>query len=90
MRITFCGAAGKVTGSCHLVEAGGLRVLLDCGYFQGGQEREDLNEAEFPFDPAGIDVVLLSHAHLDHAGRLPLLVRRGFSGDIQCTRPTAD
>lgn len=90
MRITFCGAAGMVTGSCHLVETGGLRILLDCGYFQGGRERENLNEDAFPFDPASIDVVLLSHAHLDHAGRLPLLVRRGFSGDIRCTRPTAE
>ncbi len=90
MKITFCGAAGTVTGSCHLVEVGGLRLLLDCGLFQGGHEREDLNRTPFPFDPKGIDAVLLSHAHLDHAGRLPLLVREGFSGKILCTAPTAE
>lgn len=90
MKITFCGAAETVTGSCHLVEVEGLRLLLDCGLFQGGREREDLNRDPFPFDPEEIDAVLLSHAHLDHAGRLPLLVRRGFSGKILCTAPTAE
>ncbi len=90
MKITFCGAAETVTGSCHLVEVDGLRLLLDCGLFQGGRQREDLNREPFPFDPKEIDVVLLSHAHLDHAGRLPLLVRRGFSGRIVCTAPTAE
>jgi len=90
MKITFCGAAETVTGSCHLVEVGGLRLLLDCGLFQGGRKREDLNRAPFPFDPREIDVVLLSHAHLDHAGRLPLLVQRGFTGRILCTAPTAE
>jgi metallo-beta-lactamase family protein len=90
MKITFCGAAETVTGSCHLVEVDGLRLLLDCGLFQGGRQREDLNREPFPFDPKGIDVVLLSHAHLDHAGRLPLLVERGFSGKIHCTAPTAE
>jgi len=90
MKITFCGAAETVTGSCHLVEVDGLRLLLDCGLFQGGRQREDLNRQSFPFDPRGIDAVLLSHAHLDHCGRLPLLVERGFSGRILCTPPTAD
>ena len=90
MRITFCGAAGTVTGSCHLVEVEGLRLLLDCGLFQGGRQREDLNRQPFPFDPKEIDAVLLSHAHLDHAGRLPLLVGRGFAGKILCTEPTAE
>lgn len=90
MKITFCGAAGMVTGSCHRVEVDGLRLLLDCGLFQGGRQREDLNREPFPFDPKEIDVVLLSHAHLDHAGRLPLLVRRGFSGRILSTEPTAE
>jgi len=90
VKLTFCGAARTVTGSCHLVEAGGLRILLDCGLFQGGRELSDLNRDPFPFDPREIDVVLLSHAHLDHAGRLPLLVRRGFSGFIRCTLPTAE
>jgi metallo-beta-lactamase family protein len=90
MKITFCGGAGTVTGSCHLIEVDGLRVLLDCGYFQGGREREDRNREPFPFDPKSLDAVLLSHAHLDHAGRLPLLVQKGFSGTIYCTAPTAD
>ncbi len=90
MKITFCGAAEMVTGSCHRVEVDGLRILLDCGLFQGGRQREDLNRKPFPFDPGEIDVVLLSHAHLDHTGRLPLLVRRGFSGKILCTVPTAE
>jgi len=90
MKITFCGAAETVTGSCHLVHVGGLRILLDCGLFQGGRERSDLNREPFPFDPREIDLVLLSHAHLDHAGRLPLLVQRGFSGHIHCTQPTAE
>jgi len=90
MRITFCGAAETVTGSCHLVEVDGLRLLLDCGLFQGGHQREDLNREPFSFDPKAIDIVLLSHAHLDHAGRLPLLVQRGFSGKILCTAPTAE
>jgi len=90
MRITFCGAAKTVTGSCHLIETDGLRVLLDCGLFQGARDREEFNRDPFPFDPKSIDAVLLSHAHLDHAGRLPLLVRRGFSGKIHCTPPTAE
>ncbi|TFH08467.1 MAG: MBL fold metallo-hydrolase, partial [Candidatus Atribacteria bacterium] len=90
MNITFCGAAETVTGSCHLVEVDGLRIILDCGFFQGGRQREDLNREPFPFDPKSIDLVLLSHAHLDHCGRLPLLVQRGFSGKILCTPPTAE
>jgi len=90
MKITFCGAAETVTGSCHLVEVDGLRLLLDCGFFQGGRQREDLNRQPFPFDPKSIDAVLLSHAHLDHSGRLPLLVRQGFSGKILCTTPTGE
>lgn len=90
MKITFCGAAGTVTGSCHLVEANGRRVLLDCGLFQGAREIESRNRAPFAFDAAALDAVLLSHAHLDHAGLLPRLVRDGFRGRILCTAPTAD
>lgn len=90
MKITFCGAAETVTGSCHLVEVDGLRLVLDCGFFQGGRQRGDLNREPFPFDAKSIDFVLLSHAHLDHCGRLPLLVQRGFSGKIFCTPPTAE
>jgi len=90
MKITFCGAAETVTGSCHLIEVDGLRILLDCGFFQGGRERRDMNRDPFPFDPKSIDYVLLSHAHLDHCGRLPLLLQQGFKGRILCTAPTAD
>jgi len=90
MHITFCGAAKTVTGSCHLIETAGLRILLDCGLFQGGRELAERNRSGFPFDPRQIDYVLLSHAHLDHAGMLPKLVRDGFSGKIVCTPPTAD
>jgi len=82
IRTHFLGAAGEVTGSCHLLQAGPYRVLLDCGLFQGSAETEARNSQPFLFDPAGIDAVILSHAHLDHAGRLPLLVKQGFRGPI--------
>lgn len=88
MRLTFHGAAREVTGSCHLLEVNGSRVLLDCGMIQGGKERHERNRANFPFDPRSIDCVVLSHAHIDHSGRLPLLVKRGFSGPIYATEPT--
>ncbi|HEX7035703.1 MAG TPA: MBL fold metallo-hydrolase [Pseudomonadales bacterium] len=80
--LEFYGAAGRVTGSCHILRFGKRTVLLDCGLIQGGREDESANADEFPFDPAAIDAVVLSHAHLDHSGRLPLLVRRGFRGRI--------
>jgi metallo-beta-lactamase family protein len=84
------GAAGTVTGSKHLVTADGGRVLLDCGLFQGLKALRERNWQPFPFDPATIDAVVLSHAHIDHSGALPLLVRRGFRGPIHCTPATAD
>ncbi|RLE32369.1 MBL fold metallo-hydrolase, partial [Candidatus Acetothermia bacterium] len=90
MKITFCGAAGTVTGSCHLVETNGLRILLDCGLFQGEKEVEVHNRDPFPFDPKEIDYLLLAHAHLDHSGLIPRLVRDGFAGEIVCTPPTAE
>lgn len=90
MRVTFCGAAGEVTGSCHLVESGRFRILLDCGMFQGGREEFRRNAAEFDFDPRRIDAVVLSHAHIDHCGRLPLLVRRGFDGPIHAHPATCE
>src|SRR5690606_37742065 len=80
--LEFYGAAGRVTGSCHILRFGERTVLLDCGLIQGGREDEAANADEFPFDPTAIDAVVLSHAHLDHSGRLPLLVRRGFRGRI--------
>ena len=90
MHIEFHGAAGGVTGSCHLVEAGGRRILVDCGMFQGGRELHEENAADFGFDPGQIDVLLLTHAHLDHCGRIPLLVNRGFQGEIIATAATRD
>ena len=82
MQLTCYGAAGEVTGSCHHLRCGDHQVLLDCGLFQGTREDESRNARALPFDPAGIDAVILSHAHLDHCGRLPLLVRGGFRGPI--------
>ena len=90
MKIQFCGASDGVTGSCHLIETDNHKILLDCGQFQGGKAQELLNAEAFPFDPAEIECVILSHAHIDHCGRIPLLVKRGFKGSIYCTDATAD
>jgi metallo-beta-lactamase family protein len=90
MRVIFHGAAGEVTGSCHEVHAAGLRLLLDCGLIQGSRADEARNRDDFGFDAAAIDAVVLSHAHIDHCGRLPLLVKRGFRGPIWTQRATAD
>lgn len=90
MKIQFCGASSGVTGSCHLITTENHKVLLDCGQFQGGKAMEAMNHEPFPFDPSEIDYVVLSHAHIDHCGRIPLLVKRGFRGDIYCTDATAD
>lgn len=86
--LEFYGAAGRVTGSCHILHLNGRTVLLDCGFIQGSETDEAGNAGAFPFDPAAIDAVVLSHAHLDHAGRLPLLVKRGFNGTIHAHRAT--
>ncbi|NDY41514.1 MBL fold metallo-hydrolase [Dissulfurirhabdus thermomarina] len=88
--LTFHGAAGTVTGSCHLFEAGGAAYLLDCGQFQGGPDLEQRNFAPFGFDPREVRGVLLSHGHFDHCGRIPLLVKQGFQGHVICTPPTRD
>ncbi len=88
MKLSFHGADQQVTGSCHLLEAGGMRILVDCGMFQGGRELDEDNAADFGFDPASIDLLLLTHAHLDHCGRIPLLVKRGFRGEIIATAAT--
>lgn len=90
MKIQFCGAASGVTGSCHLITTERHKILLDCGQFQGGKAQEAMNAEPFPFNPAEIDYVILSHAHIDHCGRIPLLVKRGFKGEIICTDATAD
>ena len=90
MKVKFCGASIGVTGSCHLISTENHKVLLDCGQFQGGKEMDKMNEEEFPFHPSEIECVILSHAHIDHCGRIPLLVKRGFKGPIYCTDATAD
>ncbi|MEE1169114.1 MAG: MBL fold metallo-hydrolase [Anaerovoracaceae bacterium] len=90
MKIKFCGAATSVTGSCHLLTSGDHQILLDCGQFQGNKVQEQMNHEEFPFDPAQIECVVLSHAHIDHCGRIPLLIKRGFKGTIYCSSATAD
>lgn len=90
MKLAFHGADRGVTGSCHLVECGGKRVLVDCGLYQGGREIEEENALPFGFEPSEIDALLLTHAHLDHCGRIPLLWRRGFRGEILATAATRD
>lgn len=88
--VTFYGAAGEVTGSCHLLEVGDVRILLDCGLIQGAARDEARNREPFPFDPQSIDAVILSHAHIDHSGRIPLLVKRGFKGVIYAQQASCD
>ncbi|MBR3146575.1 MAG: MBL fold metallo-hydrolase [Eubacterium sp.] len=90
MKIQFCGATTGVTGSCHLIKTDSHNVLLDCGQFQGGKAQEAMNRDEFPFDPKEVECMILSHAHIDHCGRIPLLVKRGYEGPIYCTSATAD
>ena len=85
MRLSFHGADRGVTGSCHLVECAGRRVLIDCGLYQGDRELDEENLEPFGFEPSEIDFLLLTHAHLDHCGRIPLLVSRGFRGEIVTT-----
>src|SRR6186713_3271745 len=88
MKLTFLGAAGEVTGSCYLVETGGIRFLIDCGMFQGRDAGR--RNAQFHFDPRAIAFVLLTHAHIDHSGLVPRLVARGFKGPVYATRATCD
>jgi metallo-beta-lactamase family protein len=90
MKITFHGAAGEVTGSQHLIEVDGRRILLDCGLNQGKRSEAYDRNHKLPFDPSKIDVMVLSHAHTDHAGNIPSLVKHGFRGDIYCTFATRD
>jgi metallo-beta-lactamase family protein len=90
MKLTFWGAAGTVTGSMHLVESGGKRFLLDCGLYQGRRKDADAKNRNLPFPGDSIDAVVLSHAHIDHSGNLPTLVRNGFSGPIYTTPATLD
>jgi metallo-beta-lactamase family protein len=90
MIIEFQGAARTVTGSMHLLHINGKRVVLDCGLFQGKREESERRNRTFPFDPASIDALILSHAHIDHSGNLPNLVKQGYSGPIYCTSATYD
>ena len=90
MKITFFGAAQNVTGSKHLIETLGYNILLDCGSYQGKRSDSDKMNRRLPFPADKIDAVILSHAHLDHCGTLPVLVRDGFSGKIYCTDATAE
>ncbi len=88
MDLTFLGAAKEVTGSSFLLEGKLLKILIDCGLFQGGKEADVKNKAEFPYDPAQIDFLLLTHAHIDHSGMIPKLVKEGFQGRIIATKAT--
>lgn len=90
MKLSFLGGAEMVTGSCHLLETKEHKILIDCGMFQGDSDSGDLNRNQFGFDPAEIDFLLLTHAHIDHSGRIPLLVKRGFKGKIITTKATSE
>src|SRR5574344_1571665 len=90
MKITFYGAAQTTTGSMHLVEANGKRILLDCGLFQGHRKEAFERNRHLPVDPKTIDYVILSHAHIDHSGNIPQLARNGFHGKVICRPATKD
>lgn len=90
MKLQFCGATETVTGSCYYLDHEHVKFLVDCGAYQGSNEMEEMNRDPFPFDPSKLDYVFLTHAHFDHCGRLPILIKQGFSGRIICTQPTRD
>jgi len=90
MRIHFYGAAKEVTGTCYLLETGSHKVLIDCGIFQGGEGDSKRNHLPFPFKPQEIDAVFVTHPHMDHVGRVPQLVKRGYRGPIFATPPTVE
>ena len=88
VRITFCGGAGSVTGSNFLLEADGKKILVDCGLTQGIKLADDINWEPFPYQASEIDILFVSHAHIDHLGRIPKLLSEGFRGKIYSTLPT--
>src|SRR5262249_17322250 len=88
--LSFWGAAGTVTGSKYLIETEQTRVLIDCGFFQGGHDLRDRNWEAPPFNAASVDAVIITHAHIDHTGYLPRFVNHGFRGPVYCSRGTAD
>ena len=91
MKIIPHGAALEVTGTCHELQVNGYRILLDCGLFQGRRQEASVKNATYSFDPSkDIDAVVLSHAHMDHAGRIPLLWKKGYRGPVHCTYATKD
>ena len=90
MDVTFYGAAGEVTGSMHLLDTGRDQILFDCGMFQGRRRESHEKNLNFPVDRSRISSMILSHAHIDHSGRIPVLTGRDFTGRIITTRPTAD
>ena len=89
-KITFLGGVGTVTGSKYLIETHNRNILVDCGLFQGFKQLRNRNWKPLPIPPSDIDTVVLTHAHIDHSGYLPLLVRKGFRGHIHATTPTRD
>ena len=90
MKVTFHGAARSVTGSRHLLEINGRRILLDCGLFQGRREESEHRNRQLGFSSGDVDSVILSHAHIDHSGAIPALVKNGFKGSIYATPATSD
>lgn len=89
MKITFLGATQEVTGSKYLIEQGNIKILVDCGLYQGEHEFEKRNRDKFPIDPSSVDAIILTHAHLDHTGYIPILIKQGFQGTIYCSKATA-
>jgi metallo-beta-lactamase family protein len=90
MKLTFLGATRTVTGSCSLLEVGRTKILIDCGMFQGRAQEEAMNEQPLPVPPSEVDYVLLTHAHIDHSGRVPWLYVNGFEGEVLATKAATD